>query len=277
MTKQTEQGAAPVVRLIDGQLWLMGQDPDGTWHQFGFAGPIPLPGGWAAALRIAGRTISTPEGCALIPDGYAHSRECIVSAGRGQGWVPTAEELAQAGPSAPGLVPPDAWPNTMALIAAAFEQTGHAQGTPINKAFVAGSRWTRRQVLEAEATQPAAAELTPLAVFAKGPWVWRETGQKFSAEEMDEAAFVVYREAGWRPPSQAPAGVEAAQQGQFDPAVPTNDRLRAIARQARDRNGPSDTTNPAEYVLEGWREAEKYHGVHPWTMQESHPQEGRMP
>lgn len=73
------------------------------------------------------------------------------------------------------------------------------------------------------------------------------------------------------------AGVEAAQQGQFDPAVPTNDRLRAIARQARDRNGPSDTTNPAEYVLEGWREAEKYHGVHPWTMQESHPQEGRMP
>lgn len=63
MTTQTEQGAAPVVRLIDGQLWLMGREADGTWHQFGFAGPIPLPGGWAAALRIAGRTIATPEGC----------------------------------------------------------------------------------------------------------------------------------------------------------------------------------------------------------------------
>ncbi|ABM32319.1 Gp49 family protein [Paracidovorax citrulli] len=37
----------------------------------------------------------------MSTDGFGHSRECIAEAGRNQGWTPTAEELAAAGPSAP--------------------------------------------------------------------------------------------------------------------------------------------------------------------------------
>lgn len=115
----------------------------------------------------------------------------------------------------------------------------------------------------AEATQPAAAELTPLAVFAKGPWVWRETGQKFSAEEMDEAAFVVYREAGWRPPSQAPAGVEAAQQVVV--YIQRDHLQKALVSPFLCRVEP--TQRLPDFV--------PLHSVA--TSAKSHPQEGRMP
>lgn len=33
----------------------------------------------------------------------------------------------------------------------------------------------------------------PLSVFSKGPWTFRETGQDFTGEQLDEAAFVAYR------------------------------------------------------------------------------------
>lgn len=38
---------------------------------------------------------------ATTQNGLHHSRECLEEAGRNQGWTPTAEELAVAGPSAP--------------------------------------------------------------------------------------------------------------------------------------------------------------------------------
>ncbi|GEM_PF-3663832 len=38
---------------------------------------------------------------ATTQNGLHHSRECLEEAGRNQGWTPTAEELAAAGPSAP--------------------------------------------------------------------------------------------------------------------------------------------------------------------------------
>lgn len=42
------------------------------------------------------------ERCMATPqNGLHHSRECLEEAGRDQGWKPTAEELAAAGPSAP--------------------------------------------------------------------------------------------------------------------------------------------------------------------------------
>ena len=44
----------------------------------------------------------------------------------------------------------------------------------------------------------------PLSVFSKGPWVFKETGQDFSGAELDEAAFVAYREHASH--GQAPAG-----------------------------------------------------------------------
>lgn len=288
-------------------------------------------------------------------------------------------------PTAPARAAESAWPQTMQLIEAAFKETGASQGTPVNKAFVHGARWVRRQVVEAEdraaeATQPAAADLRHdveqqiecLQVGLGGPEPKTELGKLLNEAIIEATKRVLedcasqaladlaarqkplepefaklLEENSWdlmarsTPPSQAPAGVEAAQQGEteeverlrelaatcyaglgaecdlpeawldvlnaaangepfstegllpyaggqsskdaarqgqaFDPAVPTNDRLRAIARQTRDRNDPSDTTNPAEYVLEGWREAEKHHGIHPWTSAKSHPQEGRMP
>ena len=34
----------------------------------------------------------------------------------------------------------------------------------------------------------------PLPVFSKGPWTFKETGQSFSGAELDEAAFVAYRD-----------------------------------------------------------------------------------
>ncbi|WP_416406549.1 Gp49 family protein [Paracidovorax citrulli] len=49
--------------------------------------------------------LQTRSGCqgerCMSTDGSGHSRECIAEAGRSQGWTPTAEELAAAGPSAP--------------------------------------------------------------------------------------------------------------------------------------------------------------------------------
>lgn len=35
----------------------------------------------------------------------------------------------------------------------------------------------------------------PLSVFDKGPWIWKETGESFTGAQLDEAAFVKYRDA----------------------------------------------------------------------------------
>ena len=43
----------------------------------------------------------------------------------------------------------------------------------------------------------------PLSVFSKGPWTFKETGQSFSGAELDEAAFVAYRDRASH--GQAPA------------------------------------------------------------------------
>lgn len=56
----------------------------------------------------------------------------------------------------------------------------------------------------------AALPNAPLPVFSKGPWVSKETGQDFSGAELDEAAFVAYREhasLGQAPAGAAPAAV----------------------------------------------------------------------
>lgn len=95
------------------------------------------------------------------------------------------------------------------------------------------------------------------------------TNWESCTQDLYEATLATGRYGGYEngPPCEVRALVDAraaqpaAQASAFNPAVPTNDRLRAIARQARDRSGPSDTTLPDEYVLEGWREAEKYHGI----------------
>jgi hypothetical protein len=62
----------------------------------------------------------------------------------------------------------------------------------------------RLEIESLRAAQPAAApqpgtayaELpdAPLPVFSKGPWTFKETGQNFSGAELDEAAFVAYRD-----------------------------------------------------------------------------------
>lgn len=54
------------------------------------------------------------------------------------------------------------------------------------------------------ASLPVARVDEPLKVFSDGEWTYGETGQVFKASDMDEAAFVVYREALL---AQAPAGV----------------------------------------------------------------------
>lgn len=41
----------------------------------------------------------------------------------------------------------------------------------------------------------AAVTDAPLSVFSAGVWIYGETSQTFSKEEMDEAAFIVYRNA----------------------------------------------------------------------------------
>lgn len=64
-----------------------------------------------------------------------------------------------------------------------------------------------RAAQPAGAQQPGAAyaELpdAPLSVFSKGPWTFKETGQNFSGAELDEAAFVAYRDRASH--GQAPA------------------------------------------------------------------------
>jgi len=48
----------------------------------------------------------------------------------------------------------------------------------------------------------------PLSVFSKGHWTFKETGQNFSGAELDEAAFVAYRDRashGQAPAQPAPA------------------------------------------------------------------------
>lgn len=57
-----------------------------------------------------------------------------------------------------------------------------------------------RAMIAAAPAQPVA---KPLKVFSKGPWTFRETGQDFSGADLDEAAFVAYRERASR--GQAPA------------------------------------------------------------------------
>lgn len=52
--------------------------------------------------KLHAQTRCQGERCmATTQNGLHHSRECIAEAGRNQGWTPTAEELASAGPSAP--------------------------------------------------------------------------------------------------------------------------------------------------------------------------------
>ena len=35
--------------------------------------------------------------------------------------------------------------------------------------------------------------INPLSIFDKGPWVWKETGQHFTGEQLDAEAFAKYR------------------------------------------------------------------------------------
>jgi len=50
----------------------------------------------------------------------------------------------------------------------------------------------------------------PLPVFSKGPWTFKETGQNFSGAELDEAAFVAYRDRASH--GQAPAEIMTLQE-----------------------------------------------------------------
>lgn len=57
--------------------------------------------GWRQPLSPSPRPgVCKGERC-MSTDGFGHSRECIAEAGRNQGWIPTAEDFATAGPSAP--------------------------------------------------------------------------------------------------------------------------------------------------------------------------------
>lgn len=52
--------------------------------------------------KLHARSGCQGERCmATAQNGLDHSRECIIGAGRSQGWTPTSEEVAAAGPSAP--------------------------------------------------------------------------------------------------------------------------------------------------------------------------------
>ncbi|MDQ7989048.1 MAG: hypothetical protein REI09_05370 [Candidatus Dactylopiibacterium sp.] len=49
------------------------------------------------------------------------------------------------------------------------------------------------QAVAAQSKQPeSVADALPLSVFSKGQWLFRETGQEFSGDDLDEAAFAVY-------------------------------------------------------------------------------------
>ena len=69
----------------------------------------------------------------------------------------------------------------------------------------------------------------PLSVFSKGPWGFKETGQDFSGAELDEAAFVAYRERASH--GQAPAWATKPTEQQileaaFAPAQPAAEASR---------------------------------------------------
>lgn len=77
-------------------------------------------------------------------------------------------------------------------------------------AYMCGA--SREKELAAQQPGAAYAELpdAPLSVFSKGPWTFKETGQNFSGAELDEAAFVAYRDRashGQAPAKAAPAAV----------------------------------------------------------------------
>ena len=82
---------------------------------------------------------------------------------------------------------------------------------------------TEQQILEAAfaPAQPAAQQGAayaalpdaPLSVFSKGPWVFKETGQDFSGAELDEAAFVAYREHASHGQVPAPAATGDDREG----------------------------------------------------------------
>ncbi len=60
------------------------------------------------------------------------------------------------------------------------------------------------------ASAPAQPVAEPLKVFSKGPWTFRETGQDFSGADLDEAAFVAYRERASRGQALSAAQAELA-------------------------------------------------------------------
>lgn len=66
-----------------------------------------------------------------------------------------------------------------------------------------GNSETALQMAAVIAHRDAALPDAPLPVFSKGPWTFKETGQSFSGAELDEAAFVAYRDRASR--EQAPA------------------------------------------------------------------------
>lgn len=56
----------------------------------------------------------------------------------------------------------------------------------------------RRQGIRAVRPSQSAGE--PVAIFSKGPWLFRETGQEFSGADLDAAAFAAYRDRLTSPP-----------------------------------------------------------------------------
>lgn len=66
--------------------------------------PVVDPGPDSLEREIQARlrpSVCKGERCMSTDGGFGHSRECIAEAGRIQGWTPTAEDFATAGPSAP--------------------------------------------------------------------------------------------------------------------------------------------------------------------------------
>jgi len=89
----------------------------------------------------------------------------------------------------------------------AADDWGMLSSTPSGLPDSYGSwvKYSDYAALAALAAAPAQPVAEPLKVFSKGPWTFRETGQDFSGADLDEAAFVAYRERASR--GQAPAGV----------------------------------------------------------------------
>jgi len=83
----------------------------------------------------------------------------------------------------------------------AFEQAHKAKpdlGFAPDRAWIEG--W-------AFAQHPSQSAGEPVAIFSKGPWLFRETGQEFSGADLDAAAFAAYRD---RLTSQPPTDVARA-------------------------------------------------------------------